>query len=235
MSKRATLAVLLPTLALTLVGCTGEDGGKDDGGAGAEDLGGRLSAARTVLDDAASLELDLATKALPSGVTGLLDAAGTGTHAPAFEGDVTVSLKGVPVKAEVVSVDGKVYAKTGFAPDFVPLDPATIGAPDPAALVAADDGISSLLEETDDLEDGGESRDGRDVLTTITGTIAGRDVRALIPTAQADATFDATYRLTEDDVLRDVTLKGLFYESDEPVVYTIAVTASDDDVEITAP
>ncbi|WP_370619380.1 LppX_LprAFG lipoprotein [Mumia qirimensis] len=233
MSKRATLAVLLPTLALSVMGCSGEDGGKDDGGGA--DPAERLSAARTVLDDAASIELDLATKALPSGITGLLDAKGTGTHAPAFDGAVTVSLKGVPVKADVISVDGTVYAKTGFAPDFLPLDPASIGAPDPAALMTADGGISALLEETDDLKDDGESRDGRDVLTTITGTISGEDVRALIPTAQADATFDATYRLTDDDVLRDVTLDGLFYDSDEAVVYTIAVTASDDDVEITAP
>ncbi|MGH1562777.1 LppX_LprAFG lipoprotein [Mumia sp. DW29H23] len=233
MLKRATFAVLLPALVLTVAGCTGDDDGGD--GDGGEDLAGRLSAAQTVLDDAQSLELDLTTPELPSGTTGLLEAKGTGTHAPAFEGDVKVSLKGVPINAEVVSVDGTVHAKTGFSPTFLPLDPASIGAPDPATLMRSDDGISSLLTETDDLKSGGESRDGRDVLTTITGTIEGAVIRGLIPTAQADTTFDATYRLTEDDVLRDVTLEGLFYAGDEPVTYTVAVTASDDPVEITAP
>lgn len=232
MSKRPILAVLLPVLALSVAGCTGDDEGE---GASSEELAGRLADARKDLDSAESLGLELSTKELPSGVTGLLEAEGEGTHAPAFKGTVKVSLKGVPLNADVVSVDGKVYAKTGFSPSFVPLDPASLGAPDPAALLSTDGGISSLLTETDDLKSGGESRDGRDVLTTITGTIAGADVRALIPTAQEDATFDATYRLTDDDVLRDVTLEGLFYDSDDEVTYTVAVTPSDESVEIVAP
>ncbi|MDD9349724.1 LppX_LprAFG lipoprotein [Mumia sp.] len=231
MPKSASLALLLSTVFLAVAGCSGDDGTDEP----ARDPGERLAAARAVLDDAESIKLDLATKSLPSGVTGLLEAKGTGTHAPAFEGDVKVSLKGVPVNAEVISVDGTVHAKTGFAPDFLPIDPASIGAPDPATLMRTDGGVSSLLTETDDVSTDGESRDGRDVLTTISGTIDGAVVRGLIPTAQAGATFDATYRLTDDDVLRDITLEGPFYKDVEPVTYTVAVTASDDAVEITAP
>ncbi len=232
MLKRATTATVLSLLAFAASGCSGDDG--DDASTGA-DLSDRLAAARATLDDAESLALSLSTEKLPSGVTGLLEAQGKGNHSPAFEGTVKVSLKGVPVGAEVVSVDDAVLVKTGFSPDFVPMDPTSLGAPDPATLMKTDGGISSLLTETDGLKEDGESRDGREVLTTITGTIPGSVVRTLIPTAQEGESFDATYRLTDDDELRDVVLDGLFYDADEPVTYTVAVTASDDPVEITAP
>lgn len=233
MLKRVTVISVLPLLAFAAAGCTGGDDG-DEASSGA-DLSDRLAAARTNLDDAESLSLSLSTEKLPSGVTGLLDAQGKGNHSPAFTGTVKVSLKGVPVGAEVVSVDGDVLVKTGFSPDFVPMDPASLGAPDPATLMKSDGGISSLLTETEDLEEDGESRDGREVLTTITGTIPGSVVRTLIPTAREDESFDATYRLTDDDELRDVVLGGRFYDADEPVTYKVAVAASDEPVEITAP
>jgi lipoprotein LprG len=233
MLKRATVVTVLSLLILGATGCSGDDG--DDGSSKGADLSERLATARTTLDDAESLAISLSTEKLPADVTGLLEAQGKGNHSPAFTGTVKVALKGVPVGAEVVSVDGAVLVKTGFAPDFVPMDPASLGAPDPATLMKTDGGLSALLTETDDLEDGGKSRDGREVLTTIKGTIPGSVVSTLIPTAQESETFDATYRLTDDDTLRDVVLKGLFYDADEPVTYTVAVTASDKPVEITAP
>ncbi|PJJ55938.1 lipoprotein LprG [Mumia flava] len=233
MLQRLTLAATAAALVLTTAACSGDGGADDD--AAAADPADRLAAAQAVLDDATSLHVKVSTESIPSGVSGLLEADGVGTHAPAFSGDVKVSVSGVPLNAEVVSVDDTVYAKTGVSPSFAPLDPKSIGAPDPADFMRADDGLASLLTKTEKVEVGDESRDGTEVLTTITGWVPGEDVWKLIPSAQRDTFFDVTYRLTDDDVLHDATLEGYFYAPIEKVTYTIEVTASDESVDITAP
>lgn len=229
MSTRRLLTALTLGGALLLGGCTGDD----DGSAPA---GERLDAAASALEDAESLAISLSTPELPSGAKGLLSAKGVGDHSPAFEGEVTVVAGGASIGADVIAVDGKVYAKTGFAPVWAPLDPASLGAPDPAALVGkdSDSGLGSLLGATEDVETGDQSRDGKDVLTEITGTIPGRRIRDLIPSADEAADFDVTYRLTDDDALHDAILTGPFY-GDADVTYTLTLDPRDEPADITAP
>ncbi len=225
--------VAAAVLALTVVaGCTGGD---DDGPTDA-DPAARLAVARTVLDEAASLQIRLVTEQLPDGTLGLVEADGVGNHDPAFEGTVTVVAGGMgQVDADLVSVEGEVVAKIGFIPDFTPVDPADFGAPDPAELVAAEDGVSSWLTETVDPVAGEQSRDGEEVLTTVDGTLPGAVVQALIPSADDAADFDVSYRLTEADELRDAAITGPFYPGGDDVTYDLEVTASDDPVDIVLP
>lgn len=227
------VAALAATLTLTLTACTGgDDGGGDETDTDA--LAGRLASAQKTLDAAETIELSLATKELPNGVTGLLSAEGAGNHSPAFQGTVTVVTGGASLDADVIATGGSVWAKTGFSPAFLTIDPATLKAPDPASLFVAGKGVSGLLPATEDLEDGGEKRDGSDVLSTITGTLEGGDVQALIPSADVDGSFDVEWRLDDDDVLRDATVKGPFYD-DSDVTYTLKVSTSDEPVQITKP
>lgn len=219
-------------VSLSLPACSSGDGSSAQTG---PQLKARLTTARATLDGAPSLGFDLTTPRLPSGVKGLLEASGTGNHDPAFRGKVKVSVGGSAVSADVVAVDGKVLAKTGFSPSFIPLDPASLGAPDPASLMRSDQGVSSLLTSTTSLEAGKKSRDGSEVLTSITGALPGTAVQNLIPTASAGGSFDARYRLTDADVLRDATITGPFYAGGKSVTYTIKITASDQSVVITAP
>lgn len=221
----------LALAGVLLGGCAGDD----PGGAG-EDPAGRLEQARAVLDEADSLQVRLATDSLPDDTQGLVEADGVGTHAPAFEGTVTVRAGALgEVDADVVSLDGDVLAKIGFAPAYAPIDPADYGAPDPARLVDPDDGVSSWLTATDGLDQGEQSRDGEQVLTTLSGTLPGEVVQELIPSADDTADFAVDYRLTDDDVLSDATIVGPFYAGVDDVTYTLDVTASDEPVEITRP
>jgi lipoprotein LprG len=230
------VSLLIPTaivLTLGLTACTGDDGGGDDS---TDDLGTRMGTARAALDDAASIELRLSTNELPDGIQGLIAADGTGNHDPAFEGTVTVASGPFgDIDADVVAVDGDVYALLPFTPDYAPIDPSDYGAPDPAALLAADGGVSEWLTGADELTSGGDSRDGDEVLTSIGGTLAGDQVAALIPSADGDADFAVEFRLTDDDQLRDASITGPFYPGGEDVTYELTVEPSDDDVEITAP
>lgn len=232
MRTRHLLPVLLAT-GLLISGCSGSSDTSDGGDT--TELADRLAAAKTTIDDAETISIKLATKSLPDGITGLLSAEGKGNHSPAFTGNVTVVTGGASVGAEVIAVDGKVYAKTGFLPGFTSIDPAQLKAPDPASLLSTDDGITQILVETDDLAEGGQSRDGKDVLTTITGTLPGSVVRKIIPSADADGTFAVTYRLDDDDELRDTTLTGAFYPGGGKVSYTVTLATSDTPVTIEAP
>ncbi|WP_162891163.1 LppX_LprAFG lipoprotein [Aeromicrobium sp. A1-2] len=225
--------LILPLIAAALVlgGCSGSSDDTVDPAA----LQARLTAAKKTIDDAETITISLVTKGLPSGVTGLLSAKGQGNHSPAFDGKVTVLTGGTSLGAEVIAVGGQVFAKTSFAPVFLSIDPATLKAPDPASLLARDTGITQILAKTEKLAQGDKSRDGKDVLTTITGTLPGSLVRDIIPSAAADKTFTVSYRLDDDDVLRDATLKGPFYPEGGDVTYTVKLTTSDTPVTIEKP
>jgi lipoprotein LprG len=226
------LILTLAASTLVLGGCTGSsDGDKADPGK----LQARLTEAKKSLDDAETITISLATEKLPSGVTGLLSAKGKGNHSPAFDGKVKVVTGGSSVDADVIAVNDKVYAKTSFAPVFLTIDPASLRAPDPASLLDADNGITQILVKTKKVTEGGKSRDGSDVLTTIKGTLPGSLVKDIIPSAAEDETFDVTYRLDDDNVLRDATLKGPFYPNGGDVTYTVKLTTSDTAVTIEPP
>jgi lipoprotein LprG len=230
--RTRSLILTLLTTTLVLAGCTGSSGGDK---ADPAKLQARLSEAKKALDSAETITISLATDKLPSGVTGLLSAKGKGNHSPAFDGKVKVVTGGASVDADVIAVDDKVYAKTSFAPVFLTIDPASLKAPDPASLLDPETGVSQILVKTKKVTEGGRSRDGSDVLTTIKGTLPGTLVKDIIPSADEDATFGVTYRLDDDNVLRDAKLKGPFYPSGGDVTYTVKLTTSDTAVTIEPP
>lgn len=194
----------------------------------------RLEKAKSILDQAETINVSLSTPQLPAGVTGLLSATGEGNHSPSFQGKVKVIAGGASIGADVVSVDGTVFAKTGFSPIFLEIDPSSLSAPDPAQFMATTGGISDLLVKAEKLAEGNKSRDGAEVLSEITGRLPGKVVRLLIPSADPKKSFTVTYRLTADDVLHDATIKGPFYGT-ETVEYLLTVSTSDEPVTIKAP
>ena len=143
--------------------------------------------------------LDLTTNDLPDGVHGREGRRpARSPDAPAFDGTLTVVISAGSFPVPVRSVDGKVYAQ-------MPLtlragrrsSPADYGAPDPAQLISADNGIPAILAATTGLKKGGQVRggpDNKEVLTTYSGTVPGDAVAHLIPGATGD--FDATYGIT---------------------------------------
>jgi lipoprotein LprG len=215
-----------------VAGCQGDSGSEKTD---TSELQKRLSAARATIDEAETVDISLTTKSLPDGVTGLLSATGQGNHSPAFKGEVKVVTGGSTLSADVVSAEGTLKAKTSFSPLYLEIDPASLKAPDPAALLDAETGVTQILDKTEALKAGDESRDGSDVLTTITGTLPGSLVRTIIPSADAEQTFDVTYRLTDDDELRDATLTGPFYPEGGDVTYTVKIATSDKPVTIKVP
>lgn len=232
---RARLAPLALTGAL-LIALSGCGGDKDSPGAADQTPEEVLAVAKTTLDETSGLKLTLSTTDLPDGVTGILEASGIATSAPAFEGSITVSLSGQAFEVPVVAVDGLVYAELPLTSGYQEVDPGEYGAPDPAGLVSPETGFSSLLPETTDLAEGESIRGGSnnaEILTEYTGTVAGSVVANIIPGASGD--FDATYTITEDGELREAVLTGVFYADEDSMTYTVGFDDYGTQQDITAP
>lgn len=225
--RHLTIVVSLLLTAAVLAGCS-------DDAAAELTPAERLSAAQQVIDDAASFNVDLNATELPSDVSGLKSAVGVADRSPAFKGEVEVITGGSTLGASITAVDDVVWAKTGFSPVFVQLDPADLNAPDPADLAVADGGVPELLTQATDLSDEGSERDGRVVVSSISGKLSGDILAALLPTASAVEPFDVVFRLTEDNELHDMRISGLFY-GDKTATYTIKLSPRSNPAEITAP
>jgi len=231
---RDRAASALAATVLTLVSLSACSDDSPSGGGG--DPQAALDEAKQTLDDTSGVHLTLSTDDLPDGVTGLVAADGVGTHAPAFEGTISVVLAGQEFEVPVVAVDGAVHVQLPLTVGYQEIDPAEYGAPDPAELVSPDTGFSALLTETTDLEEGESVRGGEDnseVLTEYTGTVSGDVVKNIIPTASGD--FDAVYTITDDGELREVTLTGVFYEDSESMTYSVTFDDYGTEKDITAP
>jgi lipoprotein LprG len=229
-SQRLAAAVLASALALT--GCSGSDSSGDSGSTPEE----ALAQAKTTLDETSGVNLTLSTDNLPDGVTGVEKAEGVGTHAPAFDGTITVVLSGQAFEVPVVAVDDKVYVQLPLTPGWQDIDPSDYGAPDPAQLMNPDHGFSSLLPATTGVEKGESVRGGTDnkeILTEYSGTVGGDVVKNVIPTASGD--FDATYTIADDGELRRARLTGVFYKDSEPMSYSIDFEDYGTEKDITAP
>ena len=229
--RLATGAALAVLAAFGLSACSDDDGGvtenesadvDDDGDVSAEEV---LELARTTFDETSGVSLSLTTDDLPDGVDGLVSAEGVATHAPAFEGVATVSLSGSPFNVDpLVAVDGKVFASIPGVPITQEIDPAEYGAPDPAQLMDPEEGFSSILTETEDVEEGETVRGGEnneEVLTEYTGTVAGSVVENIIPSAEGD--FDVIYTVAGNGELREARLTGVFYPDSDEMTYTVGI------------
>ncbi len=228
-TTRRLLAGCAAASALLLGGCTGDDA------AGAQSPEEVLTAAKANLDETSGVHVRLATEELPPTVSGVLSATGVGTHDPAFEGDLRVSMSGIAADVEVVAAEGKVYAQLPFTTDFVEVDPADYAAPDPAALMEPEGGLSSLLTAAEGAAEGKQVRSGEDVLSSYSATVPGEAVAAIIPAASAEDDFDARFTVDDEDRLREVRLTGPFYPDADEVTYTVVFDEYGTEADIALP
>ena len=236
-SGRLATTLTAVVLALpALSACSGDadgSGGEGDEGPTPEEV---LAEAATTLTETSGVELTLSTPSLPDGVSGITEATGTITQAPAFDGSITVVFAGQTVDVPVVAVDDTVYAQLPFTPGWNKVNPKEYGAPDPSNLIG-DDGFAGLLGLTDSPEAGESVRGGADnteILTTYSGTVPGDAMDAIIPSSSGD-TFDVEWQVSDAGELRKATLTGVFYPRAEPMTYTVDFADYGTEKDITAP
>jgi lipoprotein LprG len=218
-------------LVLALAGCSGEESAADE--RTPEEV---MALAKTTLDETSGVRISLEADQVPPNISAVAGAEGVGTHDPAFEGTLTVSLAGSRFDVPIVAVDGTVHAQIPLTPGWSDVDPEEYGAPDPAGLMSTEEGLSSLLPATTGLEEGESVRGGEnndEVLTEFTGTVPGDVVSNVIPSASGD--FEAVYTITADGELRAADLTGVFYPDTEPITYSLGFEDYGIEQDITAP
>jgi lipoprotein LprG len=228
----AALVTVLVLVLPVLAACSGSGGG---GGSSAspEQV---LATAKRNLDRTSGVDITLHTDDLAPGVTGVEDATGVGTHAPAFDGKITVVLSGQAFQVPVIAVGGKVHVQLPLTNGWQVIDPSDYGAPDPAQLMSTDHGFSSLLTASTGVKKGGSVRGGannKEVLTKYTATVSSAAVAHVIPTASGS--FAATYTVTDSGELREATLTGVFYKKAPRMTYTVTFEGYGTQKDITAP
>jgi lipoprotein LprG len=221
-----TLAALTVVLGAVLSGCGGHSRVAD------MPSDQRLAAAKAALDKSPAVRITLKAESLPSSVSGVLSADGVGTHQPAFKGTISVTQNGLSLPVPIVSVDNVVYAQFGT---WQKVDPSQYDAPDPATLMSPATGLSTLLTAATKLDAGAEKREGRNYVTTISGTLSGVAVARLIPSADKGADFRAAFSLDEDNHLTTARLTGPFYPKAGDITYTLTVSDYGSRETVTAP
>lgn len=218
------VAVALVAATVAAPGLSGCTGGSLQQEPSPEEV---LQNARQRLDETSGVRFRVRADDVPQGARGLVRAVGVGTHDPAFEGDLKVAAGGVGADIAVVAAHGKVYAKLPFTERYTEIDPSNYAAPDPAALMRADGGLSSLLGSAEEVA---EQHDG-----TYTARLPGEAVEAVIPTASEAADYRTTFTVVGDRRLRRATVRGPFFEDGTDHTYTITFLQYDIEAEITPP
>jgi lipoprotein LprG len=231
---RPLALALSATLLVGATGCSGSDKEKPSGGT-AKDV---LVHAKKLLDETSGVELSISSAGLPDSGTLLVGGTGTAMHPASFEGSLDLKAMGFSDSAEVIAIDGKVWAKSSFlGPKFSEIDPARFGVPDPGMLLATHGGLSDLLVETTAVKEGDSVRGGEDnkeVFTQYSGTLSAEQVQLLVPSA-SEGDFSALYEISSDGHLHSAELTGAFYPGERDVTYTIDFEKYDVEKKISAP
>lgn len=222
------IGIAAAALMIVLAGCKGSQATPTNDQSPEQ----RLAEAKSGFDEADYIAFTLVADELPTGLEGLLSAEGTGTHEPAFTGEVKVQTS-VDLTAPLIAVNGLVYARLPFV-GWSQLNPADYGAPDPSDLMDPQAGISSLFTASADLSEGSTERSGELVLTSIDGTLPSEAVNAVFPSA-GSADFAVTYTLTDSNDVHSVLITGPFYDGSPDVTYTIDLNLDGDPIDIEAP
>lgn len=229
-SRTAALSGVVLALLLPLTGCGGDKTPASD-----KSPKEALALAKKTFDNASSVHLTLATTSVPTKGDAVLGADGTLTHQPAFEGKVTVVLGGFHADVPVVAVGDKVYAKLPLTLKYSEIDPSEYSAPNPADFADTDKGISGLLLKMKGLEEDGQERDGKVVLTRYSGTLAGSYVEPIIPSASGARTYKTVVGIDQDGRILSLKVTGDFFPADGDVTYNLTFDNYDKNVKITAP
>ncbi len=231
MALRARWLALVAMVAIS-AGCAG---GTPDPGPTALTAAERLAQVKAVVDAASSVHLALTSTGVPDDANGVLGLDGVGTHPPAFKGSISARMAGVVASIEVVALSGVVHVKLPLTTIYRAEDPATLGAPDPAELLAAERGVTSLLTAVQSPTLSGQQRVGAEVVATYTGSVPGQAVVDLFGIGTAASSYAVTFGVVEQSgQLRTVQLTGPFYGA-ASATYLLTLDRYGEPVTITAP
>lgn len=224
--RRLLALALTGALAIVLAAC----GSKPHAATGSDlsQVQDHLRAAKANIDSAPAINFSLTT----TGIT----ATGYGTHTgPGFSGKATVPLGSVKIIAigDKVWADGAPIFQTWTSLSASELK--TFGFPNPASLMSTTDGLSSLLTSVSGLNTGQQTRKGSEILTAYSGTISGPNMHRVLSSADANATYQVTFKLTSSNQLVEAVLTGPLTGNSGSATYDVTLSTCSSCAPITPP
>jgi lipoprotein LprG len=227
---RPALAIVAACGLLVVTGCSG---GSDGAAAKPADL---LAAARTSLDRTNTLHFTLTSADVPENGTRLVAGDGVVARPKSFQGKLSILLNGSKVSIDLISAEGKVYAKLPFSNSFQVTNPAAFGLSDPAGLIDSKTGITRMFGELTEVASKGEQRIGDDVVTQLNGSLPGSLVEDLLTSADPATPVKTELYITKSNKqLRRVVLTGPFFEKGKNSTFNLLLDKYGTAVTITAP
>jgi lipoprotein LprG len=220
------IAVIATTSLLLLSGC----------GTPSINATDQLRKTKTVLDSTPSFHFTLSSTDVTGSGPLLTGGRGDMRRPASMSGTLQVSIYGLAIGVAVVSVGGMFTVKLPTSPGFTAANPADYGFADPAKLIDPNYGLSSLLLSCTSSQVESDDRYNGEALHEIGCTLPGRDVAALLTSADSSKDVAATFGIdTTSNQLRRVVLTGPFVTVGKNSTYTLILANYGENVSITPP
>lgn len=196
----------------------------------------QLRTTKAVLDSTQSFHFTLSSADVSGSGPLLLGGRGDMRRPSSMSGTLQVSIYGLAIGVAVVSVGGTFSVKLPTSPGFTTANPGDYGFADPAKLIDPNHGLSSLLVSCTSSQVESDDRYNGEALHEIGCTLPGRDVAALLTSADPSKGVAATFGIdTTTNQLRRVVLIGPFVTVGKNSTYTLILANYGENVSITPP
>jgi hypothetical protein len=220
------IAVIVTTSLLLLSGC----------GTPSINATDQLRKTKTVLDSSPSFHFTLSSTDMTGSGPLLTGGRGDMRRPASMSGTLQLSIYGLAISVAVVSVGGTFSVKLPTSPGFTAADPGDYGFADPAKLIDPNNGLSSLLLRCKSSQVESDDRYNGEALHEIGCMLPGRDVAALLTSADPSKDVAATFGIdTTNSQLRRVVLTGPFVTAGKDSTYTLILANYGENVSITLP
>lgn len=224
--RRRITVITIVALLLVVCGC----------GPSPPDAPTLLKQAKSTIDQTGSLHFTLTSENVQGKGILLTGAEGNFKRPDGFAGTLAVRTGSLPLTVSIVSVRAKFYAKLPFHPSYEVASPAQYGFGDPALLLDRNTGLSSLLAQARNPQDGDSSRRNGEQLQEVRCTLPGARVGTLLTSADPSRDVQAVFRINlESNQTREVVLTGPFFQKDNDSTFHLILDMYGENVSVTAP
>lgn len=188
------------------------------------------------MDVASAFHFTLTSAGVAGAGALLTGGSGDMVRPASMSGTLQVSISGLSLGVKVVSVGGTFHVKLPTDSAFSVADPRDFGFADPAQLIDARIGLSSLLPLCQSPQTQSDDRLNGEALHEVTCTLPGAAVAALLTSADASKGVAATFGIDSgDSQLRRVVLVGPFFAKGADSTFTLVLDNYGENVSITPP
>ncbi|MFI7587271.1 LppX_LprAFG lipoprotein [Spongisporangium articulatum] len=225
-----------------LAACTGDAQELSGAQTATPAYGALLSRTVQSIDSAKTVRFHASSTDVPAGAgsTKLLTGQGVMTRptppSAAFRGTLDLLINDRRTTLKLISYRDVVYVRPAGATKYQVVDPVSFGLFDPAVLIKAKTGISSLVSNLRSVQDQGV--DGVDGVRvhTLQGEVSGLLARRILPIADVYRPVGISLRIDEETAqLREIDLTGYFFTREDRSTYRITLSRWNEKAAVTTP